>query len=184
MPRCLLLMYHAAAPPARRPKTPKTTPSATAVAWDLLDEPEGSVTGLVPLPPPPPPDLSVDEGDDPPRVPVEPPAVPEGDWPEPVPVAVGPGIVFDVGLVTAAGGVYVLRNDSLDASNRSRLALTGADCANPAEYQTCPNQMNGSPSGLYIPKPNKTSEPNATAKWSRRGPTSVRASTALQTMGF
>ena len=79
------------------------------------------MTGLVPLPPPLPPDLPVDEGDDPPRVPVEPPVVPEGDWPEPVPVAVGPGMVFDVGLVTAAGGVYVLRNDSLDTLTCSRL---------------------------------------------------------------
>lgn len=71
----------------------------------------------------------MDEGDDPPRVPVEPPPVPEGDWPEPEPepVAVGPGTVFEVGLVTAAGGVYEVRNVSFDTSNRRRLALTGAD---------------------------------------------------------
>ena len=75
---------------------------------------------------PPLPGVPLPVGEEPP-VPV---AVPGDPLPVPVDdpdVAVAPGRVVVVGLETAGGGVYVVAKEPVDASNRSRVALAGAD---------------------------------------------------------
>ena len=66
-------------------------------------------------------------------MPVDPPAVPEG---RDVPEATGSVVVL--GLVTAAGGVYVVAKTPFDASNRSSDAFAGADTPYPIKVQCGP----------------------------------------------